>query len=745
MSEGTPDRLFQLLPAVHRVSDAARGGVLQALLGVIQEEFERLEADIERLHDNWFIETCDEWVVPYIGDLLGVQALLPVEDGVFSQRAFVANTLAYRRAKGTAAVLEQLARDVTGWPAKAVEYFDLLATTRSMNHARRSDVSTVEVRDANRAELAGSPLERAAHTGEVRHIDNGRGRYNIPNVGLHLWRLQPYYLTRATARPVGLVGGQADRFTFDPAGATAPLFNVPRAETAMTQLAAEANVPGRLRRRPLRDELEARRQALVDGDEPEGLFFDDSQPVLRLWIERAAAGTTFLDEVKPEELLICDLGDRPAPEHGWARPPDKLLYQPSGGGGKVARPIKAAVDPVRGRIALPAGKPSGNVEVTYAYGFPGDLGGGPYNRRASVAKALPDPGEVTWQVGVTRDPPAGADELRASLLAAVDEWNQLEPGAVGVIALLDSRSHQGRYQEDLHAEVVDIEVKAGSRLLIVAADWPFDLQRDELGRQRRFPGRLTPDDRRPHLSATIRVRGTAPPGASPGRLAIDGLLIEGDVTVLPGNLGELRLSHSTVVPGVGRLTTLAGTPPGEKNNQLSVTLQRAISGPVSVDARAARLRVTESIVDGRSGDGATVAGPDTEIVASTVLGATTVRSLYASNSILTRQVEAERRQTGCVRYSFLPPGSRVPRPFRCVPGGDDARGLAPAFTSTEYGQPAYGQLAATSPPQIAQGADDEGELGAFHFLQQPKRVANLTARLGEYLRFGLEAGVFYVT
>ena len=42
----------------------------------------------------------------------------------------------YRRRKGTAAMLEQLARDVTGWDARAVEYFELLATTQYMNHRR---------------------------------------------------------------------------------------------------------------------------------------------------------------------------------------------------------------------------------------------------------------------------------------------------------------------------------------------------------------------------------------------------------------------------------------------------------------------------------------------------------------------------------------------------------------------------------------------------------------------------------
>ena len=91
----------------------------RALLAVIGEEFQAIEADIDNLYDNWFIETCAEWLVPYIGDLLGVRGLYTEATTAFSQRAYVANTLSYRRRKGTAKVLEDLARDVTGWPARA--------------------------------------------------------------------------------------------------------------------------------------------------------------------------------------------------------------------------------------------------------------------------------------------------------------------------------------------------------------------------------------------------------------------------------------------------------------------------------------------------------------------------------------------------------------------------------------------------------------------------------------------------
>jgi hypothetical protein len=36
-------------------------------------------------------------------------------------------------------------------------------------------------------------------------------------------------------------------------------------------------------------------------------------------------------------------------------------------------------------------------------------------------------------------------------------------------------------------------------------------------------------------------------------------------------------------------------------------------------------------------------------------------------------------------------------------------------------------------------------MGAFHDLFQPQRLTNLNVRLQEYLRVGLEAGVFPVT
>ena len=133
-------------------------------------------------------------------------------------------------------------------------------------------------------------------------------------------------------------------------------------------------------------------------------------------------------------------------------------------------------------------------------------------------------------------------------------------------------------------------------------------------------------------------------------------------------------------------------------------------------------------------------------------------------------VHSEKKQAGCVRFSYVPPGSLTPRRYRCQPDLEiatridaaekEANGpisqveinairaeivswLAPSFSSLSFGQPSYAQLRGSAPLQIRAGADDESEMGAFHDLFQPQRETNLRVRLEEYLRFGLEAGIFY--
>ena len=137
-----PDRLYELLPALYRIAETSPDGPLRALLQGITAQADALHDDVQQLWDDFFIETCQRWVVPYIGELVGnvplhdldpaatattAQSLftdLAVPDlvppGAVPLRADVAKTIYYRRRKGTPSMLEELARDVTGWSAHTV-------------------------------------------------------------------------------------------------------------------------------------------------------------------------------------------------------------------------------------------------------------------------------------------------------------------------------------------------------------------------------------------------------------------------------------------------------------------------------------------------------------------------------------------------------------------------------------------------------------------------------------------------
>lgn len=733
----TDERLYGLLPAFYRNRDVEQGEPLRALCAILDAQLSDVEADIAGLYENWFIETCAEWAVPYIGDLLRTQPLNAVPAAGFSARPYVARTLAYRRGKGTVTALAGLARDVTGWPATVVEFFSLLSTTQYLNHLRGSPGGTAGLRDAAALELLGGPFETAPYTVDVRTLSAGRGRYNLPNLGISIWRLQAYPLLGATARASQTPG----RYTFNAIGLDAPLFNQPPAVPSGTPL-SERDVPAPLRRRTLYDELETLRGSLVDATTAEPAYFAPP-PTFSV----AVGGTA----VPAAQILICDIADAPP---NWPGPPASKSYVPSGGGTAVSRPISVAVDPVNGRLAFPAtALPTGNVTVSYSYGFSGDTGGGPYDRSSSLSGTLG--GTVTWQVAVGAGLTKADGRAYTTFTDAVAAWNAA-PSAFGVIAVVDSATY---------AEALSITVPANSRLLIVAAQWP-----QVAGGAAADPSQLVPSGIRPHLLGNLQVTGTAGAAGVPsGELIINGLVIEGAVGVEAGQLGSLQLQHATIVPGGSGLTVAGGATSqpnvSVENANLAVTLTNCVCGPIVYPAdtlESRTLSITDSIVagdlGGDAGSSAIAAGNVTASIAgTTIFGSASLAMLEASNTIFAGPLSVARRQSGCVRFSYVPPGSQTPRRYRCQP--DSAREevsdpaaqaavearVTPRFSASAYGRADYAQLAPDCPPEIGIGADNGSEMGAFRFLQQPQRAANLAASLDEYLRFGLNAGITYVT
>src|SRR5215208_507383 len=266
MNEDHRDRLYELLPAVYRHRDAEVGLPLRSLMRVIEEQVDVVEQDIQRLHENWFIETCEDWVVPYIADLVGYHPVHesgePGDTGTLSERTRgrilvprreVANTVHNRRRKGTLALLELVARDVAGWPARAVEFYRLLAFTQALNHQQLGQGRTVDLRRPATLRRLGGAFDELARTVDVRRVGSlrSRGRYNLPNVGLFVWRHRAYSVTETPARAREDIGSHC--YTFSILGNDTPLYSRPVPEVDPTKVARERNLPIPMERRTLEE------------------------------------------------------------------------------------------------------------------------------------------------------------------------------------------------------------------------------------------------------------------------------------------------------------------------------------------------------------------------------------------------------------------------------------------------------------------------------------------------------------
>jgi hypothetical protein len=758
-----PDTLYALLPATIRARDLERGQPLYGLLAVVVEQIEVLEDDLAQSYADLFIETCADWVVPYIGDLVGATPLFDssrvnidtsaaVYQGLVGPsfamvetlraRADVGRTISYRRRKATRPMLEELAFDVTGWPAIATEMLQRLRWTQCIrNHQRPQSFGTPDLRGPDALDRLNGAFDPTTHGIDVRTPNTRDGWYQVPNVVFFLWRLQSFPLYDVPARAVS----SGDwRYHFSPLGNPAPLFAQfpppPVAVQGWTPGSAtppqEWELPAPVRRMALAADLASYATAAAGGQGPGysayygPLGAGSDHPAPGASTASAAAAFTIVCDgatVPPQQLVTVYLDN-------WCQPPGDVV----------------GVDPLRGRIVFGKSFPlPTTVDVYFHQGFSAPIGGGQYERGAFLVPT--PPGQPASFVVDS----SGASGASTTVGAALSAWATAgKPAAV--ITINDSRSY---------VETLSITLPPGGNLAIQAADRA-----------------------RPHIRLSTPITIT---GDDQGTVTLSGLLIEGAVDVI-GPLGTLRLLHTTLVPGLSLASdgapastnpsiVVAGTSGGAViNKSLTVCMSSSITGPLAIPSTVTAVYCADSIVDGvgaaaaiGSGDPTQTAGPPTTILRSTVFGAVNVLQLVlGSESIFTGTLTVARRQEGCCRFSYVPPGSSAPRRYRCQPDLEIATELAaaqaaqqaplapaqsnairvavsgwlaPAFTSTRYGDAGYAQLSANGPKQITAGAEDGAEMGVFSQLKQSQRAQNLVTRLGEYLPLGLVGTPVYVT
>ncbi|MEI6340914.1 MAG: hypothetical protein WCR07_03080 [Verrucomicrobiota bacterium] len=744
------DALYALLPEVHRLRDHELGEArarelglpasagpshrpLRQFIEVLADQAGVIEENIAQLYDNHFVETAAPWAVAYIGDLLGIRGLPNSQRLPLSARAEVGHTIGYRRRKGTASVLEALARDTTGWSAAVAEFFQHLSATQHLQHLRRFTVGTASLRDAHRRTLDRTPFEsfssryprratsdagrtsRGARTVEVRRIASGRGRWNIPNLGIHVWPLAPHAVTDSPMVAASLWDAGTATWVpsprhrrFHPLGRDARLFG--RGETVrhLGPPAQPVNVALPLSARLIQGDQWTAGQPMPPVPADRGQFHPDVQwygagrsVVLR---ESGVGGYTDVPATRVLLAELPDLLDAEGHVIGWAHDG----FAAAAGGVDVI-----LLDPRRGRAVWPQA-PKGTPRASFHLGFTADIGGGEYARDDSFDRDSGIRVRVSNQVSAI---PALPSTITAGLTAL--GANQ------GYVEIQDS----GRYPETPAIAIADQEVEIRGR-----------------------------DGTRPVwiLEGDLMVEGQ--PG---GTLVLNGLLISGGAIRVRAAgtqepLRRLVIRHCTVVP---RLLDSGRPDPAKpavivETNGTAVDIESSIIAGVRV-ATDCRVTLRDTIVDVGSVDLPALADPAGTgpggfwtLTDCTIRGRVRATQVaLASNTLFDAAgapgippVSVLRRQEGCIRFCWVPRDSTTPRRHRCLPA-DDGPDTGPVLDSTRWLDAAYARLSGLGPVALLTGADDDGEIGAFHGVFAPQRLAHLEARLDEHLRLGLQAGI----
>lgn len=693
------DTLFELLPAHLRVQDALAGatrkaelndqstkppedfGPLRTLISIIGTEVARLEDSLDQLYDDHFIETCADWVAPYIGDLVGVRGAYDLGANGLSARALVANAIALRRAKGTAAAFEEVASAATLWNAVAVEFFQRVIIAQSMRLPRPARNATASVRDLTALRRIGSAFDIMPRAIEVRRISTAGGRWNLPNIGAFLRRTDARRRDWGAAAPVVANGRD---FFFHPLGINTRLWAPKISDRSINGRRTIAHVPRPIDRSDMRAAI---------GD------YWGVAVAIRVRARGAAADTALI--VDPAHVLICDLPDAPIPPG--------FLHSPS--------PNATRVDPVRGRFVLADDVVVGVndvVEVFFHEGAVLDFGGGSYERDAArMGNAIAS----TDAVVVDTDA-----DVAAAITAAF-------AGTPGIVRIDSNALHviPGGAVHLVDAARIAIGAENGaSPVLRLQADLAFDC-----------PG---PAGAEIVLSG-LTIAGTITVGDGISKLTLaDVTLVPGRDRDRSGAATAPAAASLTIASRGCEVTITRSVLGPIVIDGDDVTLD-LVESVVAAETASAMALAHGATVDGDDVSmqnvtlfGCVAVGSVGEISDSILWGRSTRTPPVA--------FEVERLQGGCVRFSALTPLAIAPRRYRCVPSalGDTD---APAFRTLTWPSPDFARLKAITPLSITRGASDGGEMGIYGVLKQRAREVNLSERLAEFTPFGMESGFFY--
>jgi hypothetical protein len=784
MSTSVP--LFDRLPEIYRVRDAEQSppDQLKAYLGAVELAFSALHDNVDRLYDDLFIDTCDDWIVPYIADLLGSTHL---KGDPRTLRADVADTIALRRRKGTLGAIERLAVNLTGWACRAVEMRENLSWAQHLNH-QRPDAGgtppyadarlvamghrltprggTVPIRDPAALTLLGTPFDSFAYTADIKPnivggtagIDHAR-HINLPDLAIFLWRLAAYRLrlTQPLAKGATDLGVQppglarfAVRFDLHPLDIPVVLFNTSRpgflqpstSGGVISPLTEADAVPGPF--------LDARLTTGTEAGHPEAYvqvdFFND-----------AATPPDGFDLGDVGLNLFIAQSEQPVfATTPWRYRGDNLCAWESG----LRRPLadgEIAIDGRIGRVLIGVGNlaqrnalvdaagTTARIFASFTYGAAGPVGAHPTSRApidadpsVTVRHASALPGGVSLQAQL-----GGLEATTQPVLIQIDD---------SLVHTVDLSSIPGT--------VVDggLSLQLAQSLTIRAADGhrPIVVLQQPLAFRAVDAGTANIESPAVQMEGLMIAPAAAgfPAGAALiERAAVARLALVG-CTLVPGGHSLRDGTRAPMQPAMTLRNGYGFTVPADEAAFVptpDIILQRCICGSLAIDDRY-RLDIQDSIVDAGQGVSAPALSPPAPLAIGsatdpvngwacaldfhgiTCFGGVRVSAVGGGGGIFTQAFEVLDNQHGCIKQcSFSAQANRLPPNHFCVHAPDAPQ----AFVSERFDAPAYGQLAYGADVRIRTLGPGDDAMGAFGFLLEAHKWINLNVRLGEFMPIGV--------
>ena len=741
------ERIWRLIPGIYRDEDAKSRtpGALRAFVEVLAAQAAAERRNVDRLWADSGITDCDDWVIPYIADLLGTRLIS--EQNTAGRRADVANTIKYRRRAGTRALLSMLADDIAGWDAVPAEAFKRLwRTWHSLDCPPKIGPVTQTPQhgharlDAFRAgEVLNGPFDDMSHLPDFRQLRGLSGRYNIPKVNLHIFRQYAFLLRGVTPHRL-----DDTHYTLDPSGRDIPLFKPGRPISQDCKTGAEWEMRGPLTCALFNDARYAVNSAVAGASIGAGLLQIEGQ-IYRTesaLIDRAerikgasltnAEGAGLLETALLatsnranlfNDAIALALGNDPENDILTAG----TLFAGNLANWETAAPtpwpwVEALVDPVNGRVLLSDAPSAGEAlfSLRYHEGRFAPVGAGTHDRQAGLVQGavdpLPDPTPL----------PSDPDPFQPFILPTE-----------GVHQIGDSRTY-------LHDADTDLTMTGDLTIQAANGERPYI-------RFAATPGGATP------------ARFVIDADADGYKLVLDGLWFgmfevgQGSVAdagaapidvelVLAGNFDSVILRNMTLDPGGIQARLVAGQTFVIPSIRLVLdgatdllVVDHCVTGPIEegLDATdlctANRICIFDSIVRGHGsvpafrGRYATV-----EIARSTLFGDVEAARFLVDDTIVQGSLAAQDPQGSCVRYSAAVETAAlgIPNAYRCVAFEDTMPNHI--FVSRRFGDPGFAQLSETAPETVRRGAENTSEMGVYNRTLDAIKRDDLIYKLSEF-------------